>query len=469
METKKTYIVYLVILILTALSATSQAQNLAVHGELKQLVHDAVESSQAVQMKENEANIAENNRKKAYQTYLPTLDITGSFTHLNEEIRFPDNLETLLVGTQKLLIKEQMGLGFNTPLPPSVPVKEVAPIQEQDIFKATLQADMVVFSGLKVPFLAKAAEHQRNAYHALSNAKKSAVIRQTLQAYQSLALIRESEKVLDKSQTRLNEQKRYVNKAIENGLTTDLAKSRIQLAEQKLEEKNIELDTKRELVLSLLQQLTGNNKTQLEQLNPRLEEWSVGRLQLSAKHRPELQALQEAQRATEFKKKSVYSNFLPKVKIFGRKELYEDDLSILDPKWMVGVGLQWNIFDGLKRSRDLQNAKIEVLNSRLKKDLVSEKLELNLTKESLALSKAKQKMQVAQKQLHTSKKTYTINRKQYKVGLSSQKDFLDAESDLQKAELGYSQSLFNHNMAVVNYLVAGGKLNSLFGINNDRN
>ncbi|SMO94689.1 TolC family protein [Gracilimonas mengyeensis] len=469
METKNTKLVYLVtyLVLLLGWPASLKAQTLNTDAELHRLVHDAIASSQSVGIEQNNAQAAENNRKKAYQTYLPTISFTGSFTHLNDDITFPSNLETLLMGTQQLLVKEQLGMGFNDPLPPSVPLQEVDPIQEQDIWKATLGADMVLFSGLKVPYLAKAAEHQRKAHEALSVKEQTAIIRQTVEAYKSLALLQKSAEVLDNSERRLNEQRRYVDKAVNQGMATELETARINLAAQQLEEKRIELNAQRELVIALLQQLTGHPEEELKQLSPVLTQWETGGEMLDASHRPEMEALKEAQRATEFKKKSMYSAYLPQVKLYGRKELYEDDLSLLDPEWMVGVGLKWELFDGLKRSRDLQNAKIEVENSKLKKDLIGEQLQLNLTKAYLDLDKANQKIRVAEQQMHTAQRAYTISQKQYEVGLISQKDYLEAENDLQQAELSHSKALFTQNMAVIDYLIAGGKLSEAMHINQE--
>jgi outer membrane protein TolC len=469
METKKTNIVYIITCLILALAFSGElkAQALITDADLSQLVRDAIESSQSVKMQQNKVRLAENTRKKAYQTYLPTVNFTGSFTHLNDDITFPSNLETLLMGTQRLLIKEQLGMGFNDPLPPNVPLQEVAPIQKQDFLKATLGVDMVLFSGLKVPYLAKAAEHQRKANEALSVKEKNAVIRQTVEAYKSLALFQKSAEVLNNSEQRLDEQRRYVSKAVNQGLATELETARINLAAQQLEEKRIELNAQRKLVLALLNQLTGRSEQDLKQLMPALNYWEAGGWMLDAGNRPEMEALKEAQWAAEFKKKSMYSAYLPQVKLYGRRELYEKDLSLLDPEWLVGVGLKWNVFDGLKRSRDLQNAQIEVENRELMKDLIGEQLQLNLTKSYLEMDKANQKIRVAEQQVETALRAYNISQKQYEVGLISQKDYLEAENDLQQAELSLSKALFTQNMAVTDYLIAGGKLFEAMGINQE--
>jgi outer membrane protein TolC len=74
---------------------------------------------------------------------------------------------------------------------------------------------------------------------------------------------------------------------------------------------------------------------------------------------------------------------------------------------------------------------------------------------------------VAEQQVETALRAYNISQKQYEVGLISQKDYLEAENDLQQAELSLSKALFTQNMAVTDYLIAGGKLFEAMGINQE--
>lgn len=463
METEKTKIVYLFLVLMMAPLSIAQAQQVMVEPELKLLLNDAVQNSKTVQIEQQNAQQAANNRAKALKTYMPTVGVTTSYTHLNDAITFPSNLETLLMGTQQLLIKEQLGLGFNTPFPPGIPLQEVEPLQVQNIFRATLEADMVLFTGLQAPRLAKAAEHQQRAYEAMGDKEATSVIQQTIQMYKSLALMNKSEQVLENSERRLAEQSRFVAKAVEKGLATELEESRIELARQQLQQKWIDLNTQRQLALAMLSQLTGKPVDSLQALNPQLKEWMVDYSSQSIANRPELRALTEAELATEFKQKSTYGAYMPKVKLFGRKELYEDDLSLLDPEWMVGVGMSWNLFDGLKRSEDVQNAKLDVSKITLQKEQAQELLQVGIQKAELEYEAANQQITVAKQRVETAKKAYRILEKQYQVGLAPQRDFLDSENELQLAELGMTKAVYDQNMAAVNYLIAGGSLQHLIG------
>src|SRR5690554_7634335 len=78
---------------------------------------------------------------------------------------------------------------------------------------------------------------------------------------------------------------------------------------------------------------------------PQLQSIGIDKM-MEGEKRNEIKALEEAEQAIVHKSKMQKSNFIPKVAVKGHYEFIEDNLSLLDPKWYVGVGVKWNIFDG---------------------------------------------------------------------------------------------------------------------------
>ena len=114
---------------------------------LKHLIDKAYEKSSAVKVNEIRIQQTQIDRRTARQTYLPKASVNATYTRLNDDILFPTDMETLLLGTQRLLIKEAVGLPFNSQLPSSIKLKPVPAIQEKNIFKVTANSQIVVFSG----------------------------------------------------------------------------------------------------------------------------------------------------------------------------------------------------------------------------------------------------------------------------------------------------------------------------------
>ena len=138
--------------------------------------------------------------------------------------------------------------------------------------------------------------------------------------------INQFEKILD-------EQEYYVKKAIKNGLAIPLNRKKIELAKQQLAAKQLEYNHNKSLLVEVLYQLTGENRKSLSLVNPTLRSFSTEFS--NPEKRNEIKALEEAEKATIFKAKMEKSNFIPKIALKGHYEFIEEDLSLLDPKWVT--------------------------------------------------------------------------------------------------------------------------------------
>ena len=77
------------------------------------------------------------------------------------------------------------------------------------------------------------------------------------------------------------------------------------------------------------------------------------------------------------------SNFIPKLALKGHYEFLEDDLSLLDPVWYVGVGVKWNIFDGNQSRLKSQKSELESRKYREKMEEAEEMIALSSIKAEL--------------------------------------------------------------------------------------
>ena len=98
-------------------------------------------------------------QRLAKSTFIPKLTLNGSFTRLDDDITFDQETQDLLKATQKLLIKEAVGLPFNFPLPEGVPLRDAPNLQDKNILRASVDLDWVLFSGLEATHAIKASKH----------------------------------------------------------------------------------------------------------------------------------------------------------------------------------------------------------------------------------------------------------------------------------------------------------------------
>jgi len=455
MQINKAFINLLSIFLVGFFSAQSFSQQL--NPVLQDLIHKGINKSQTINIKSIEAEQAKLDQRLAKSVFIPKVIFNGSYTRLNDDITFDDDTQTLLVATQKLLIKEAAGLPFNAPFPEGIPLKDTPNLQDKNILKTSVDVDWVLFSGLEATNAIKASKHKESSLNYLGMAEKDKLALKIIETYDKLALVYASEKVLTTSEQYLNEQAHYVKKAIENGLATPIGRKKIELAQQQLAGKKLEFEHNKILLIEALYQLTGESRDNLRTLRPQLESFTLNSIS-NIEKRNEIKALEEAEQATIYKSKMEQSHFIPKVALKGHYEFVEDYLSLLDPKWYVGVGIQWNVFDGNQSHIKAKKSKLESQIYRERIEEAEEMIDLSIVKAEQTYQSTLQNSKIVEKEIELASDTYEMVDKQYKNDLASINDVLDALTDLEKANFKLQASLFDQRRAVAELLHAKGIL-----------
>lgn len=428
---------------------------------LKELISKGLNKSHSINIHELDAAQAKVDQSLGKAVMLPKLTFGGSFTRLNDDITFDGDTQNLLIGTQKLLIKEAVGIPFNDPFPSNIPLTEVPNLQDKNILKSSVDLDWVLFSGFEVTNAIKASKHKEASLNYLGISEKDKIALKIIETYDKLALVHASKRVLSTSINYLNEQEYYVNKAIENGLATPISRKKIELAQQQLASKELEFNHNKTLLLEVLHQLTGETRENLSLIDPQLQSFSSNSISNTDK-RNEIKALEEAEKASLYKSKMEKSNFIPKLALKGHYEFIEDDLSLLDPKWFVGIGIKWNVFDGFQSQLKSKKSIIESQKYREQIEEAEEMIALSIIKAQLNYESSLQNTIIVQKEIDLASATYSMVDKQYKNNLASINDVLDALTDLEKANFKLQESFFDQRRAVTDLLHAKGILTSFY-------
>ena len=417
---------------------------------LKDLIQKALQRNHKLKITDYKITQTVIDRQKVYKTFLPSLSLNAGYTRLNNDIILDPKLQLLLKGSERLLIKEQLGLPFNSQLSPTVPTSDIKPIQDKNILKSSADMQWVIFSGLEAHYGIKATKHKEQAlrYAREIEAKKS--IKEVMQTYDQLALVMASEKVLNSIEKQLNLKEKQVRSAVKNGLAIQIDLKKIALARQKLQIKRTETQNKKALLWEKLHQLTDASYTYIQSIQPDLKPFLLENTQINKPQKTvEIKSLEEAVKAKNSLQKMAYTKYLPKIAIKGHYEFLDDDLSMLDPKWYVGIGLKWQIFDGLKsldQARKLKNDK----------EIYREKIQQTLELLDLAVKNARMNYQTAEKQIalnlkavQLAKDTYRLVEKQYTNGLVDITDLLKALTEWQKAGFELQQAYYQQRQAAI--------------------
>ncbi|MGE5394654.1 MAG: TolC family protein [Candidatus Saccharibacteria bacterium] len=150
------------------------------------------------------------------------------------------------------------------------------------------------------------------------------------------------------------------------------------------------------------------------------------------------------------------SKYLPSVALTGTYDLANKDLSPFVPDWMVGVGLNWSLFEGNSRFHHLQSARFkedQVEQAGLKAEEDIKTLILKLHQQLLM------QMEQMEELDHTLEfaKTYVDSRdKAFKEGLSTSTELVDANLMLAKVKIDRLQTLYNYDVTLAALLQVCG-------------
>ena len=131
---------------------------------------------------------------------------------------------------------------------------------------------------------------------------------------------------------------------------------------------------------------------------------------------------------------------------------------MLDPKWYVGLRLQWNVFDGFTARNNARKVRLEQSILEEQKKDAEKLIELSKVKALADVTTVRQKLGLADAQVQLAAKTYDFINKQYHNSLVSQTEVLNALTELEKARLDQQQIFFEQRRAAIQLLQAKGLL-----------
>ncbi len=425
--------------------------------DIQWLYSEATKQNDSLQLLQIRKQVTGIDMQSARFNYLPKIGVTAGYTRLNDDIVFPGNLQQLLMGTQGLLIKEAAGIPFNNPLPSTIPLQPVSPIQEKNIFKTTLTGQWLLFGGTKIKNGLRAYEHQQKALDHLSQKEQTKLWLEVSEVYDQLALLHKSDAIINSTAELLEQQNKFVEGAIKNGLATILDRKKITLARQRLEYKKIENESNKKILLHKLHQLTGVDIKELGRMKPELVA-AYFDVTIQPAERAEIKALHEGMEARKYKAKAELSEYIPKLVAFGQYELRDKDLSLLEPKWAAGIKLQWNLFDGLAARNNARKESMEIEALQVQERSARELLTLGYQKAKQDYQVNTQKLALKKKEIALTRETYDFVKKQYINGLTTMTELLSAMNDLEKAGFDYEQAVFDQRRAALKAADLSGTL-----------
>jgi outer membrane protein TolC len=453
---KKYYFSFLLLL----LFSISNAQ-ISISLSLEEVIQKAIEKNSSIKNKTLEIEKLNLQKKGIWNHYLPKVEVSALYSYFDNQ--FTADITPITVPILNIKLFEEKSTFDNY----------------GHIFNGSIMAHTVLFSGLEIPNAAKAMEQKVKGSDFLKESEKDQIIKDVINTFDQLALLKEVEKLITDSEKRLQTESNRIVKAIEQGLAIPYDRDKIKLASLELSVKRIELEGKRKIIYKKIHYLTDLSEAEINKVTYDLVPFLLIEDQLSSENKQELKALESFKEASEYLLKKEKGSYLPKLGAFGgvthssifnanttspviealHKPISLDARELtLSSNWMIGVGMKWELFDGFERKHKVHEAKINIEQLQNQLDDTKEKLILLLDSNYENYLVLNQKIDVAIQQEKVANNTITLAMKQYKEGLINISERLVAENDLYKTSVFKATTIIEQRLAAIETLIATGNL-----------
>jgi outer membrane protein TolC len=378
--------------------------------------------------------------------YFPSVSASGLYAHMNDRL-FVD-----LNGLRPVL----------SSLNPAVPIPPLqATVLRNDPYKASLTARWTVFAGGGILAANRAAQAGVVAAEQERRGTEQGVTTELVDRYFKRRLAAD---VLEVRRQALETFTRHLDdarrlKAAGQIARTDELRAEVARAEADRELKKAARDV--DLAAVALRSTMGNEVDAMPTtplalitgLEPRTTFSAAGDSGNATIGR--LAALREQARQGV---RSARAELLPSISVFGTHELFEGRLnSTSDPKWIVGVGARWELFDGFGRVNRLRFARhLEEavgFEHQRAKDEVATLVQQRYDEYESAL----EQYQSLETTVALAQESLRSERKAYEAAVGTSLDVIDAELSLSRAQVDRLTALYDLDLALARLLEASGQ------------
>lgn len=147
---------------------------------------------------------------------------------------------------------------------------------------------------------------------------------------------------------------------------------------------------------------------------------------------------------------------LPNIFAIGNYQLYQHNLPLTMPPWMVGVEMQWNIFDGTQTQKRIKASQELTKEAKMAEENNREELEVKLRTSLNKIQSLKNDVAALEAARKEAVRTTSLIQQRMENQLSSPKDVNEALLAQQEIEKLYSTSLLGYYIAIADYYLTLG-------------
>lgn len=418
---------------------------------------------------------------EAWGNFLPTVSLQGSYNHMNKnlvidlnpirtalvQLQASDqvqlaNLSSLLTTGSQLNPAQQAAVftAASTALDAKLPPFEEK-FKDRTYTNASVIAVQPLFVGGKLLAAKYYASSELNASEIEYEAIHDEVIQQTIISYLAVVLLQDVVRIRTAVLDATERHRKQAYRLMEEGLIAHHQALRADVAVAEAERQLLDEQNRYALALISLRHTLGLPDYEPLEIRDSLLFMAVPDSldyfvsQADAEH-PILRSLQEKKKAARAGYYSELSEFLPHAAVFGKYELYPQYLSLLEPRWIVGIQVSMNIFSGMKKYARTERAVHQEREVEYLEADAHRKVNLFIHKRYADIQNAINRYEKLQRTLVLARENLRLMTNRFATGMASSLDVIDAQLIVEKNEVESKESLYQYYTALTDLYTAIG-------------
>jgi outer membrane protein len=413
---------------------------------LDQAINYAQDNHPDIQLKKLQIRDAEQRVKETAAIGLPQINGGLEYQYFIEKPRqiAPDFLSPAVYG---ILFQE----GLVQPFPIDVGTQEFTFAQSHNLTPSVTLSSLI-FDGSYIVGLRAARSYnslvQKDLNISFANVRKNVI-----DAYLPLLIIDENLKNLDLNITNLSQLLKQTEATFKEGFVEKLDVDRLKLSLSNLESERENLIRQRVVALNALKMQMGfpvGSQMDIEGSIEQVLETSKGQQllasTLSVDNRPEVDYLNTTIALNELNIQRYKAGYLPSLSAYVsyQNTYLGDDFSngTWLPTSVFGAKLNIPIFAGMGRKAQIERAKIDLEEVKVRKEQALEGFTLELSNAKTNFINAQARLEVRKDNLDLAQQIYETTQIKYKEGVGSSIEVSTAEQGLYQSQQYYYQAVF---------------------------
>ena len=458
---KKVTLVMLALAAVMQLPAQEQGRTLSLEEALEMTLSD----NPAIRAAEFNRRAAQQERRAAIGLRMPQIGITGSYAYLGKDIEI--DLNNMKAPVQNLagqilqsgMIPSDYIPSISQMLSGAMAASWALPLQDRSLGFVGGDVTVPLWMGGKINAANRAARINEQTARSQGIQQRNALVSELVERYYGLAL---AQQVVVVRQQVVDGVRKHLEDAAALEAQGMISRSEKLYVEFKMSEAERDLQNAQsqvETIAAALNSTIGRTDDYLpvtamfilERIEP-LDHFRT----LAAERNPLLVQVDQKRRLAYEGVRAQRSSFLPQVVAMGGMSFYDYQVSKVLPRWAVGVGVNFKLFDGLNREYKYSAAKqtvrrVEALQDKAGNDIsvLVEKLYNQMENYRTQMASIEASLAFAEEYLKTKNAAFL-------EGMSSSTDLIDAELNLAKVKTERIEAAYRYDVSLAQLLEAAG-------------